>query len=580
MKNYLDIQTEIDKVFKDYLFNLLRLNGQRLKYFYWSKDFFETVGNLSFRYFILTNEHKDSINDRGRFYFGSNDLYFEINKNSHRHDLTIKNFSKLFAAYVSRVPQTNRYEYIKEFIFWDILVKLPKDEIITSEVVEQQKKNFLLTYVTFLIENVGKPNYKEISDYINYSLTAQGEDLLKKIKDLEDKKVFNEDLKEKINSLYVHNDDKFKLHFVFSREGGEEKEELRELLDVMGREDTGKLYRGQANSSWKLDSSLTRESKYINHEAEMYYEILSLKTDSFVNDRTVYERLITMQHFGMPTRLMDVTRNPLVAIFFACNNLQRANVDGIVYTFKKENKDFLNFEDEKLEKLRILFDKSNGKTIDLSKDPFLSKIWFIRGVAKNQRINSQSGDFIFVGSGTNVEKELIDLPKLTIVIDAKTKKTLLEQLESLNIHGGAVYPDLTHMSNYIRNKYLNDKAKTPKLIFRNITGKRGRVTKKTTIVSAPTSLQKPTISLVNDFDKTKFWTKTRLNKAKTFSKKENLKENEFIELLNSFYEDDRLPARSDVANQIMITKPPLKSLEAVVEPLKDRIKVFAEDLKK
>lgn len=580
MKDYNELQAAIDEVFKEYLFKLLRLEGQRLKYFYWSKDFFETVGSLSFRYFVLNNEHKDKINGIGDLYFDSSDIYFEINKNSHRHDLTIKNFNKLFILYKSSIPKTNRYEYIKEFILWDILTKLPKDEVITNELVQQQKKNFLLTYVSFLIENVGKPNYKEISDYINYTLTGQGENLLKKLKELEDKKVFNEELNRKINSLYIHKDDEFKLHFVFSREGGEEKEELRELLDVMGREDTGKLYRGQANSSWKLDSSLSRETNYINHEAEMYYEILSLKPDSFINDRTVYERLITMQHFGMPTRLMDVTRNPLVAIFFACNNLQRANVDGIVYTFKKENKDFLNFEDEKLEKLRILFDKSNGKTIDLSKDPFLSKIWFIRGVAKNQRINSQSGDFIFVGSGANVEKELIDLPKLTIVIDSKTKKTLLEQLESLNIHGGAVYPDLTHMSNYIRNKYLNDKAKTSKITFVNITEKKGRVSKKAINVSIPTVVQKPIVRLVNDFDKTKFWTKTRLNKAKTFLKKEKLKENEFIELLNSFYEDDRLPARSDVANQIMITKPPLKSLEAVIEPLTDRIKVFAESLKK
>jgi hypothetical protein len=591
MKDYNDLQLAIDNVFKDYLFTLLRLDGQRLKYFYWSKDFFETVGFLSFKYFVLTNEHKDNINTIGDFYFDSGDSFFEINKNSHRHDMTIKNFNKLFTNYSSKVPQTNRFEYIKEFILWDILSNLPKDDIITSFVVEQQKKNFLSTYLIFLLEYFTKPNYQELTNYINYKNTKQGEDLLKKINALEStENVKNDELVNKINCLYIHKEDENKLHFVFSREGGEEKEELRELLDVMGREETGKLYRGQANSSWKLDSSLTREAKYINHEAEMYYEILSLKPDSFSNDNTVYERMITMQHFGMPTRLMDVTRNPLVAIFFACNNLERANVDGIVYTFKKENSDFLNFEDDKLKNLKILFDKSNGSIIDISKDEFLSKIWFIRGVAKNQRINSQSGDFIFVGTSDIIEKNLVDLPSLTIIIDSKTKKILLEQLESLNIHGGAVYPDLTHMSNYIRNKYLNDKSFLKNdFIKLGVEPTKKTIAKKLTEEEA-TALFNKTFNkkekhkevkiLVNQFDKKTFWTKSRLSRLKAFAKKEKLKEDEFSELMNSYYEDDRLPARSDLAQQIMIIKPTLKTLESIVEPLSLRIKDFAKELKK
>lgn len=50
---------------------------------------------------------------------------------------------------------------------------------------------------------------------------------------------------------------------------------------------------------------------------------------------------------------------------------------------------------------------------------------------------------------------------MTIVIDAATKKILLEQLESLNIHGGSVYPDLASMSKYIRHKYQKEKQTVP-----------------------------------------------------------------------------------------------------------------------
>jgi hypothetical protein len=594
MKNYLDIQTEIDNAFKDYLFNLLQLDGQRLKYYYWSKDFFETVGSLSFKYFVLTNENKDSINLKGDFYFDSGNAFFEINKNSQRHDMTIKNYNKLFTSYSSKIPQTNRYEYIKEFILWDILLLLNKNKEIEDYIVKQQKKNFLHTYLLFLLENTARPNYPEFSDYINYPITTQGEDLIKKISFIEStKNIRNGDLFKKINSLFIHKEDETKLHFVFSREGGEEKEELRELLDVMGREKTGKLYRGQANSSWKLDSSLTRESKYFQSEAEMYYEILSLKPDSFANDHTVYERLITMQHFGMPTRLMDITRNPLVAIFFACNNLERADSDGIIYTFAQKDKDILNFEDERLKSLKYLFDKSNVNKNDVTKDAFLSKIWFIRGVAKNQRINNQSGDFIFVGASDDIEEKLIELPSLNIIIDSKSKKTLLEQLDSLNIHGGAVYPDLTHMSNYIRNKYLNDKAKNGtdliklivKPINKGIVNKTKKLSKEESKALFDKHFNKKEEAiviktLVNQFDKKTFWTKSRLSKLKAFAKKEKLKEDGFIELMNTYYEDDRLPARSDLAQQIMIIKPTLRTLESIVEPLSLKIKDFAEELKK
>lgn len=578
MKNgFEDLQPQVESSFRSFIYKLLRLDNEPLKYYYWTQDFFETNGGLSFNYFKLNLKQKNAINEIGENYFDDSEVYFAVNKNSHRHDILIKNIHKIFPE-SKKSGQSNRYEYVKEFILWKIFEELSKtDKTFTIKTVEIQKNNFLITYLNYLFDYTKKPSFPEFKDYMSYSLTNQSEELERKLKELDSRKVDNSILRKKLEKLFVHRKEESKIHFIFSRSGGEEKEELRELLDVMGREETGKLYRGQASSTWKLDSSLTREKKYIEHESEMYYDILSLKPDAFVNDRTVYERMITMQHFGMPTRLMDITRNPLVAIFFACNNLDRAKSDGVVNTFAPENKEFLNFEDEDLKKLKKLFDKNNG---DDETDDFLESICFIKGIAKNQRINSQSGDFIFVGKGENIQKELHDLPALTIIIDAPTKKVLLEQLESLNIHGGAVYPDLTHMSNYIRAKFLFEK-RTDKdfTIDIDLSAFEEEPKKISSGTSEKKKLEPSEISkLTTDFDSAQFWTDVRNEKLSQFVNSNSLHKESTKQMVEDLVAFDKMPIRSDVA-KMMAPKPKLSDYETIVKPVTNQIVAFAKDLK-
>jgi len=588
MKNFNNIQSAIDKTFEDFLSQMLRLNEDKLKYYYWTVDFFETVGDLSFNYFHLSPEQKDVINNVGKMYFDDSEMYFEVNKNSHRHDLLIKNIQKLFTD-ASRYGQQAKYEYLKEFIFWQILEN--EEVTVSSKIAEQQKKNFLLTYVKYLIENTDKPTFDVLKQYKKYTLTNQGELLEKKIKELEKKGVNNERLSKKINQLYILREDEQKIYFVFSRKGGEEKEELRELLDVMGREETGKLYRGQACSAWKLDSSLTREPRYLKNESEMYYDILSLKPDAFENDYTIYERLITMQHFGMPTRLLDITRNPLVAIFFACNNLPEAKKDGVVFTFSPTKNDFLNFEDDKLKCLKKLYAKNNGAADfdEKTASVFLSEVCFIKGVAKNQRINNQSGDFIFVGNGDDIQQKLRSLPNLSIIIDAPTKRVLLEQLESLNIHGGAVYPDLTHMSNYIRHKYLGKKKTKDSEILnefdlkipdkKRLEGVQSKVdynkkwetlTKKKPIVVVE--------QLTSNFDSLSFWGNNRLKKFANFIGNNELKVDKAKNIIENIIAFDKKPLPDEIIES-MTNKPPLKERSRVVDVMNEIFLSFVEELK-
>lgn len=561
MKTYKKIQDEINVDFDNYLSELLSIDGEPRKYFYWSLDFFKTVDNLSFRYFSLTNEQKDEINKIGASYFNSESTYFQVNKNSHRHDLVIKNINKLFTN-SSVLKQSNRYEYLKEFILWQILEELASKKLVDTEIASLQKKNYLITYITFLIENTDNPTFDAFKDYIKYNLTNKGEELIKKLDELDIKNVENTELRKKISNLYLLKEAEPKIHFVFSRNGGGEKEELRELLEIMGKEETGKLYRGQANSFWNLDASITREPKYIENEGNMYYDILSLKPDAFKNDTSVYEKLITMQHYGMPTRLLDVTRNPLVAIFFACNNLQRKDSDGVIFTFNPEKPKFLNFEDERLKYLKILYSINEIKQSEES-DEFLSDIWFLKGVAKNQRINNQSGDFIFAGNGDKAKQKLHKLPTMSIIIDAKTKEVLIEQLASLNIHGGAVYPDLTHMSNYISEKYKKETSFIKQPDSKTIKIKRTKFPKKTDKTKSDKELIPP-------FDFKKIKDKDKNAQINSFSKFYELNKDGLISVVGNILFTKKPPLRDEVIN-IMTKRPALKDRAKITDALIEKI---------
>lgn len=250
------------------------------------------------------------------------------------------------------------------------------------------------------------------------------------------------------------------------------------------------FFRGHANSNYLLLPSLMRSKRWKIHEQDMNNELIINCPADFEKCYTHLEKLVKMQHYGLPTRLLDITRNPLVALYFACENEYDCYGEILLIAVDAKNIKYPQSDvvtvlaslpqfsfDKQMEFYNLASDSTvNNKTfnqrvsrliheIRLEKPAFQAEIIkedllrsvIVYALKNNNRIVKQDGAFILCGlleeDNSSLNQFRFKEKGKTVVLLVDKKERMLKQLDTFSINRATLFPEIECVSEYIKNKF-------------------------------------------------------------------------------------------------------------------------------
>ena len=264
---------------------------------------------------------------------------------------------------------------------------------------------------------------------------------------------------------------------------------IRCVSDLLGElkyinTDSEVFYRGHANKNWELKPSIFRD-EFKGREFEFYINIRNRNFLEFKSKKNIFDELALMQHYSVPTRLLDWTSNPLVALYFATNSKIKEDGEIFIYTPKD-----VYYSDMVMTKLiALLAVHSKAKYIDIEhymslkidhlehrtvKDVtkedeklaigVVNSILMVKPKITNERLNLQSGCFTI--HGNIIEGKLININEPVkfniydeqiqrILVDKEYKEKIREELNIIGINESILFPEFENYAFYLREKLKN-----------------------------------------------------------------------------------------------------------------------------
>lgn len=219
-------------------------------------------------------------------------------------------------------------------------------------------------------------------------------------------------------------------------------------------------YRGDADKSYPLLPSIQRNEHKIS--LERY-----ITNDFYIKANQVLEKapakknyaawMSIMQHYGLPTRLLDWSQSPLIAAFFAVEKyIDFPQTDACVWVLApgrlNEMEGFGSciypVDADTVQNMLLPAFKERGHVEELA-----DKIIACHSTENNLRMYSQQANFTIHNSLRRLEDICDENTLYKIIIPADARQYFSYCLGIFGITEGFVYPDLDHISYDLKRAY-------------------------------------------------------------------------------------------------------------------------------
>ncbi len=219
-------------------------------------------------------------------------------------------------------------------------------------------------------------------------------------------------------------------------------------------------FRGNANIEWRLIPSALRFTSSSKRNAVLnllndFKRYGELKLQKAPNADQEFKWVQLAQHYGLPTRLLDWTKNAAIALYFACQpqkNENEVEKDGAVFllnpidlnkaAFPMEPRIFDLNQDVELISNYLKLDgakQKNGLNTIAVNPP-----WNSERIMLQQGVFTLHGSKVFTLTGNQV-------PSLVhLKIEKDYKRSLLDELERIGVNEMSIFPEAEHMCRYLK----------------------------------------------------------------------------------------------------------------------------------